>query len=185
MSNKVLAGSFKDYSVVMDGNNNLYLKKMFDKIPLNAEHVRTVQIIDKSNAKDLQDTLIGGLIGGLIFGPLGMLGGALLSGSSKTYYLELTFVEGGAALLEVEKKYKEALLQLKNPKSLQNIKHRLDQQSPTFREEIMPDDVEVIEDEAEAATEVLDEMTRLRILRENKAITEEEYQLLIKRYEEQ
>lgn len=184
MANKVIAGLYKDYNVVMDGENNLYLKRMFDKIPLSAHNVRTVQIIDKSSGKSLEDTLVGGLIGGLIFGPIGMVGGALLGGSSKMYHIEVTYIEGGASLLHVEKKYHQALLEIKNPKSLHNVKQRLDGQVPDLHREIMPDDVYVIEEEPKAATEVLDELTRLKILLDNKAITEEEYELLVKRYQQ-
>ena len=108
--NKVIAGSYLGRDIFqVFGVPHLSLS-LTKSIELTKANVQSYEVMDESHSKSTSSTIGRGLVGGLLLGPVGMLGGALTSKSKGIYVLALEFKDGSRSLLEVDDKIYRAIM---------------------------------------------------------------------------
>lgn len=85
---KVHAGDFPSITMEFNGKSFSFYEKGWTNTFLPAKEIESLEIATEDKVKKIGGTLTGGLVGGVLLGPLGLVGGALLGGNKK----EITFI---------------------------------------------------------------------------------------------
>lgn len=109
--NKVISGIYKDFSISLEFGrvkiSSIWEQKT--KI-LTKSDVQSIIPVNATQSKSMGSTIARGLVGGLLLGPAGLVGGAILGKNDETYVLQITFKSGATCLVEVDGKiYREIL----------------------------------------------------------------------------
>lgn len=73
-------------------------------------HVVSAAILSEQDKKSFAGKIIGGAIGGLAFGGVGLLAGAMASGNKRKLLALVTFKDGRSCAMELEDKAFKAIL---------------------------------------------------------------------------
>ena len=73
MKNRVIAGDYKDWDVIIGGK--MYLMRGLKKVDVNKTTVAKYEVINEVQNHSFWKPLVAGGVGGMMFGPLGMLAG--------------------------------------------------------------------------------------------------------------
>ena len=102
MKNQVVAGDYKNWDVCFYFGK-MYFMLRLKKIQITKKMVLSWDVIDDIEKNALWKPVLGAGIGGIIFGPVGAMAGAAVSGSSETSYLvSLEFISGKKSLLQLD-----------------------------------------------------------------------------------
>ena len=105
---KVVAGDYKDYSVVTFGNK-LYFMMFTKRVEVTSADVYKYEIIDDIK-KSFWGTLISGAAWGTLFGTPGLIASTMSSARSKRLLLSIEFNNGKKSLIEIsDSEYKNII----------------------------------------------------------------------------
>ena len=108
--NAVIAGDYLGGAVV-GTEKILTIAVSFTKsVPINKETVETYEVLTDEKKKSVASGIARGIVGGWIFGPVGMIGGAILARSTGTYQVAVKFKSGEKSLLELDDKLYKLLV---------------------------------------------------------------------------
>jgi len=105
---KIVSGDFRGATLV--GNELAWFTrrlwpppKMTDAQVLEG-NIREINVLDEEAKPKLSHRLGYGLAGGALAGPLGAIGGALLAGKKKDFYIEVVLTNGKRFIAKVDQK---------------------------------------------------------------------------------
>jgi len=105
---KIVSGDFKGATLV--GNELAWFtgqlwppSKMTDAQVLEG-NIREINVLDEEAKPKLSHRLGYDLAGGALAGPLGAIGGAMLAGKKKDFYIEVILVNGKRFIAKVDQK---------------------------------------------------------------------------------
>ena len=96
---KVVAGDYKDYSVVTFGNK-LYFMMFTKRVEIKSQDVFKYEIIDDIK-KSFWGTLASGVACSAIFGTAGLIASTISSTRKKRLLLSIEFNDGKRSLIEI------------------------------------------------------------------------------------
>jgi hypothetical protein len=128
----VLAGDYKDCFIMLGSSSGLYngkeinsiyldlaheaqvrrvrYKKPSDFVEINKETIESWELVTEDSQTSLSSSLLGGLVGGALLGPLGLVVGATTGNEIKQYNIEVSWKDGKKSLfLLTDTGYKEFL----------------------------------------------------------------------------
>lgn len=73
-------------------------------------HITSAAILSEQDKKSFVGTVVGGAIGGFVFGGAGLLAGAMASGNKRKLLALVTFKDGRSCAMELEDKAFKAIL---------------------------------------------------------------------------
>ena len=115
MKNRVIAGDFQGWNISLSsslfGTPKFYLTKTFTREEISKATVARYDVVDSNNVASFGRAFVYGAVGQALFGPFGMLAGALGGSKGKqSFVISIELNNGKKALLEVDSKtYKEIL----------------------------------------------------------------------------
>jgi len=101
MVSSVIAGEYKGAGV-SGGLGGVLICKGFSRIKLNKSNVESNELITDEHRKSAASGIGRGLVGGVLLGPVGMLGGAISAKNKGKYQIAIQFKDGKKSLLEVD-----------------------------------------------------------------------------------
>lgn len=102
-ANKVIAGDYKNYNVVTSFGG-ASLGYFLNIVQLSRKNVESFELITDEHRKSAASGIGRGLVGGVLLGPVGMLGGALSAKNKGIYQMAIMFKDGKRSLLELDDK---------------------------------------------------------------------------------
>ncbi len=106
--NKVVAGDYISKPVIEAWGTVAISVSFSESVILNKNTIENIEIMDKATNKDAGSAIARGIVGGVLLGPLGLVGGALLGKNSDINTLSVIFKDGKRSMIEVDGKiYKE------------------------------------------------------------------------------
>jgi len=108
-ANKVIAGDYQNY-IVSVGFGGAFLSNFLNKVKLDKSTVASYELITDEHRKSAASGIGRGLVGGVLLGPVGMLGGALSAKSKGIYRVAIQFTDGKRSLLELDDKTYKGLM---------------------------------------------------------------------------
>lgn len=110
MSNRVIAGDHLN-GKISSTLGTVFLKTMLGKqIVLDKSVVDSYEVITEEHRKSAVSGITRGLVGGVLLGPVGMLGGGLSAKNKGTYHVAIEWKDGGKSLIEINKKVYKNLM---------------------------------------------------------------------------
>lgn len=91
---KIHAGDIGKRSIDFDGSYFSFYESRWSNTKISASNISSLEIATEENIKSISGTFAGGIIGGVILGPVGMIGGLLLGGNKKEVTFAATFNDG-------------------------------------------------------------------------------------------
>lgn len=108
--NRVIAGDYANAGVHVS-IGGVSISGMFQSpIPLTKSTVAGYELITDEHKKSAASGISRGIVGGVLLGPVGMLGGALSAKNKGTYQVAVEFHDGKRSLLELDDKVYKALV---------------------------------------------------------------------------
>jgi len=108
--NLVVSGDFLNYSVESIWGEISLTSFGSKSISINKQSIESIEILDSTKQRDTGSTIARGIVGGILLGPAGMIGGAILGKSAGIHLLSIIFKNGKRSLLEIDDKiYKEII----------------------------------------------------------------------------
>ncbi len=102
MKIKVIAGDYKNWDVLYT-HDKMYFMHRMKKVLIDKSSVDKWELIDDIEKNSLWSHAIGAGIGGLMFGTVGAVVGAVMSGNkSNTYLVSIEFLSGKKSLLQLD-----------------------------------------------------------------------------------
>lgn len=108
-ANRVIAGDYEGY-VIMASGNRVCMGKGFRVTDIDKNTVESYELITDEHRKSAASGIGRGIVGGVLLGPVGMIGGALSAKNKGTYQMALMFKDGQRSLIEVDDKIYKALI---------------------------------------------------------------------------
>lgn len=85
-------------------------KKETDFVEINKSTVESWELVEEQGSKSLSSSLVRGLVGGALLGPLGLIAGGVTGKTNRNYTVAVLFKNGKKSLLDLgEFHYKEFL----------------------------------------------------------------------------
>jgi hypothetical protein len=112
MANKVIAGDYAENPVMFAAGKIFIAYKLFKNLYLDKSNVESYEVITDDIRKSAASGIARGAVGGILLGPVGMLGGALSAKNKGTYQIALQFKDGKRSLIEVDGKIYKELIKL-------------------------------------------------------------------------
>lgn len=108
--NKVIGRDYVDGRVTRD----LKILRGSRKWELNNKTVTKVKVVNSDERKSVSSGITRGLVGGVVLGPLGMIGGVISGKNKKSYMVEIYFTDGRVSIAEVDDKiFRQMQIKLK------------------------------------------------------------------------
>ena len=108
--NKIIGGEY-DRGLI---NSRLQIIRGARKWDLDNKTVSKFEVINSDCVKSLGTAIGRGVVGGVVLGPLGMLGGAISGKNKKSYMVKIYYLNGRFSIAEVNQKiFKQMQLKLK------------------------------------------------------------------------
>ncbi len=106
--NRVIAGDYAGLAVsAMFGAPYIMATP---PVYLDRGTVASHELMDESHKKSTGNVIGRGIVGGLLFGPVGALGGALTAGTKGAYVIRIQFKNGKKSLIEVDQKLYKTIM---------------------------------------------------------------------------
>ncbi|MDF2608881.1 MAG: hypothetical protein K0R92_355 [Lachnospiraceae bacterium] len=112
MANKILAGDYAGKPIMFTAGKLAIGVKLFKNLELNKNTVESFEVITDDIRKSAASGIARGAVGGVLLGPIGMLGGALSAKNKGTYQIALLFKDGKRSLIEVDDKFYKELIKV-------------------------------------------------------------------------
>ncbi len=112
MANKILAGDYTGKPIMFTAGKLIIGVKLFKNMELNKDTVESYEIITDDIRKSAASGIARGAVGGVLLGPVGLLGGALSAKNKGTYQIALQFKDGKRSLIEVDDKFYKELIKV-------------------------------------------------------------------------
>jgi len=107
--NRVIAGKYSGCNLDLI-YNNLYIQTgRYKTLDINKKTVESYKLVDKNSYSSVAGHVTNAFIGRIIFGPIGMITGAVLPSSEEAYLVSLKYKDGSESLIEISKRYYKAL----------------------------------------------------------------------------
>ena len=111
--NTVIAGKYMDRLIERDknyeGRNHKLCIRTNDSddfpnqlLGFNQETIKDYQIITEDSRKSTSSSIVRGLIGGALLGPVGLIAGGVSGKNKKTYQIELTWIDNKKSIIEID-----------------------------------------------------------------------------------
>ena len=111
--NTVIAGKYMDKlierNINYDGRNHKLCIRTNDSdgfpnqlVGFNQETIKDYQIITEDSRKSTSSSIVRGLIGGALLGPVGLIAGGVSGKNKKTYQIEITWIDDKKSIIEVD-----------------------------------------------------------------------------------
>ena len=110
--NEVVAGDYTGRKILCSRNKMILDRALQVPVEISLSTVDKYEVVDEENAKSLASAFGRGLVGGALFGPLGMVAGALCANNTSCYLVSIDFKNGDKSLLEMDKKTYKSLLKV-------------------------------------------------------------------------
>ena len=104
--NVVVGGDYQGQHVFCMAN----MPSIGSDIPLNRDTVEMCQLIDDQQRKSAKSGLSRGIVGGALFGTVGMIAGSMSAKSKGTYHVAIYFKDGKRSLLELDDKHYKVVM---------------------------------------------------------------------------
>lgn len=108
--NTVIAGDYVGKNVVQAAGACSISLGFMKVLLLNKGTVESYEVITDEHRKSAASGVSRGIVGGVLLGPVGMIGGALSAKNKGTYQVAVQFKDGKRSLLEVDDKAYKALV---------------------------------------------------------------------------
>ncbi len=105
---KVVQGDYINHAVIekktfLGKSEGFFIQRTLHKdIPLTKETIKSWSILSESDNKDASSMFGRALVGGMLFGGIGLLGGALTA-KSKGAGIVVDFIDGKKSLIQMDK----------------------------------------------------------------------------------
>lgn len=110
--NKVVSGDYSGASVD-EFLGDVSLNSFTTNVAINKNTITNIELLDSANKKDTGSSIARGLVGGVLLGPVGIIGGAMLGKTNGIHLISIIFKNGKRSLIEVDDKiYKKLLTKL-------------------------------------------------------------------------
>ena len=101
MKNQVIAGDYKNWEVIPSGNK-IYFMRGLKKTLVDRTTVAKYELISDVQNNSFWKPLLAGGVGGMVFGPLGMIAGVASTAKKQTLLVSIEFNDGKKSLVEVD-----------------------------------------------------------------------------------
>jgi len=108
--NKVIAGDYNGKLVVAALGTNVSISNGFKPTPVNKATVESYEVVTDEHRKSAASGVARGIVGGLLFGGVGILAGGLSAKDKGIYQVAIEFKDGKKSLLEIDDKVYKALI---------------------------------------------------------------------------
>lgn len=110
--NKVIAGDYEGARVI-SGFGSISLSTQFGIVPINKSTVNNYEVVTDDHRKSAMSGVGRGLVGGFLFGPVGMLAGGISAKNKGVYTVAIQFSDGNRSLVEIDDQcYKTLIKQI-------------------------------------------------------------------------
>jgi len=110
MISSVIAGEYLGWIVKL-GFGGVTLNRGFKKIQLNKSTIESYELVTDEHRKSASSGIARGIVGGVLLGPVGMIGGAVSAKEKGIYQIAVQFKDGDKSLLKVDKNIYNRLVQ--------------------------------------------------------------------------
>ena len=100
--NVVLEGAYKGKTIMNPTGKPYISTGLVSTVDLNKDTIESYEVITEDTRKSASSGMARGLVGGALFGPVGMLAGGLSAKSKKSFTLIIQFKDGQKSLIEVD-----------------------------------------------------------------------------------
>ena len=108
--NNVIKGKHRGYIVSTNGRELVRFNK---SVKLNNNTVSSIDILNQQTSKSGASAVGRGAVGGLLLGPIGLLGGAISAKNKTKHLIRINYTDGGNSIVEVnDKVYNNLILNL-------------------------------------------------------------------------
>jgi hypothetical protein len=110
--NKVIAGDYEGKNIVGKPGmkHPVIALGMIKSIPMNNETVETYELITDEHVKSAASGVARGLVGGALFGAVGMLAGVSSGKNKGIFQVAVQFKDGKKSLIEIDDQAYKALV---------------------------------------------------------------------------
>lgn len=108
--NKVIAGDYLGNGIILAMGKPSLVVGFGKNYYLTKDVVESYELITDEHRKSASSGVARGLVGGALFGPVGLLAGGLSAKNKGTYQIALQFKDGKKSLIEVDDKIYKALI---------------------------------------------------------------------------
>ncbi len=108
--NKVIAGNYEGKGISCAGGQVAIAVSIFQNVKLNSSTVDAYELITDEHRKSAASGIGRGIVGGVLLGPVGMIGGALLAKNKGIYQVAIQFKDGSKSLIEIDDKVYKVLV---------------------------------------------------------------------------
>lgn len=109
---KVIAGDYDGYDVIAY-DNKCYFMLRLKRINVDKSVVAKYEVVNNVENHSYWKTFAKGAVGGILFGPVGLLAGVASNSTKTSYLLSIEFNDGKKSLIEVgAEEYKSILCAL-------------------------------------------------------------------------
>lgn len=174
MEDFVVGGKYKNSRVGISFGR-LYITKFLERHYLTSENVASIQLVGQDTRKSASSSIGRGIVGGVLLGPVGLIGGAVSGKNKISRDFLIEYRSGEQSVIRVSKLIYPKVIDLMSDINMQN--KTLDQEVFDNASLIRVDQpiVEALKQHAVTREELLEELRELFILSEEGLITEDEY----------
>lgn len=109
--NRVIAGDYLN-KLLMVTYGKPFLSVGFVKtMPLDKSTVAAYEVLNQESKKSATSGVARGILGGTLFGTVGMVAGAVSAKNKGIYHISINFTDGKRSLAEVDEKVYKAIMQ--------------------------------------------------------------------------
>lgn len=103
--NTIIAGDYKGNVCISLSNGKIGMATgLFKSMEFNKETVKSYEVVTEETAKSVSSGIARGIVGGILLGPAGMIGGALLAKNKGMHQVAIEFSDGKKSLVELDDK---------------------------------------------------------------------------------
>src|SRR5574344_355914 len=102
--NKVISGAYAGKNISCVCGSILISTSFGSGISIDKTTVENIEVVDSESKKDTGSCIARGIVGGLLLGPVGVLGGAVIGKTNDIHILSIQFKNNEKSLIEIDGK---------------------------------------------------------------------------------
>ena len=103
MKNRVIAGDYLNYGIVLSTKGIQIATSFTNKIDINKDTIEKYEIITEEQRKSGTSAILRGSLGAAVLGPVGLLAG-MGAKNKGTYQIAIQFKDGKKSLIQIDDK---------------------------------------------------------------------------------